>query len=79
MHTNHDLTGDRLMLLASILLKKKIVSHNRGLYNADLIDRYLSRYVDIIVCMSDFSKSVYLKSGILKEKCKTIYDGIDIN
>ena len=79
VHTNHYLTGDRLMIIASILLKKKIVSHNRGLYNADLIDRYLSRYVDKIVCMSDFSKSIYLESGISKEKCKTIYDGIDLN
>ena len=78
VHTNHYLTGDRSMLLASIFLRKKIVSHNRGLYSPDLFDRYISKYIDRMVCMSDFSKSVYVKNGVSEAKCKTIYDGIDV-
>ena len=77
VHTNHYLTGDRPMLLAAILLRKKIVSHNRGLYGPDMIDRFLSKYIDQIVSMSDFCTSVYVKGGISESKCKTIYDGID--
>ncbi len=78
VHTNHYLTGDRPMLLAAIILRKKVISHNRGLYGPDLIDRFLSKYIDQIISMSDFSTSVYVKGGVEEAKCKTIYDGIDV-
>jgi glycosyltransferase involved in cell wall biosynthesis len=78
VHTNHYLTGDRMMLLAAIILRKKIISHNRGLYSPDLIDRFISKFIDQIISMSDFSSSVYIKCGVSASKCKTIYDGIDI-
>jgi glycosyltransferase involved in cell wall biosynthesis len=77
VHTNHFLTADRPMLLASILTRKRIVSHNRGLYSPDIIDVYISKYIDQIISMSDFSTSVYVKGGVLEAKCKTIYDGIN--
>jgi len=66
------------MLLAAIILKKKVISHNRGLYGPDIIDRFLSKYIDQIVSMSDFSTSVYVKGGIPETRSKTIYDGIDL-
>lgn len=78
IHTNHDISSDNTMVYASMLLKKKIVSHNRGLYIPRLVDIYLSKYIDEIICMSDFSKSVYVENGVSEKKCKTIYDGIDI-
>ena len=78
VHTNHYLTGDKPMLLAAIILKKKVISHNRGLYGPDIIDRFLSKYIDQIVSMSDFSTSVYVKGGIPETRSKTIYDGIDL-
>ena len=78
VHTNHDINGDHSMILAAIFLRKKIVSHNRGLYVPSLISAYFSKYIDKIVCMSDFSKSVYVNNGVSEEICKTIYDGIDI-
>ncbi len=77
VHTNHYLAGDRSMLIAAIILRKKVVSHNRGLYKPDVVDRFISKYVDQIVNMSNFSKSVYVENGVGEEKCKTIYDGID--
>ena len=77
VHANHYLTGDRSMILAAIILRRKVVSHNRGYYSPELVDKYLSKFIDQILCMSDFSKSVYTKSGIEESKCKTIYDGID--
>lgn len=58
VHTNHYLTGDRMMLLAAIILRKKIVSHNRGLYSPDFIDRFISKFIDQIISMSDFSTSI---------------------
>jgi glycosyltransferase involved in cell wall biosynthesis len=67
-----------MMLLAAIILRKKIISHNRGLYSPDLIDRFISKFIDQIISMSDFSSSVYIKCGVSASKCKTIYDGIDI-
>lgn len=78
VHTNHYLTGDRIMLLAAIILRKKVISHNRGLYSPDLIDRFISKFIDQIISMSDFSTSVYVKGGVSESKCKTIYDGIDL-
>lgn len=78
IHANHYLTGDRAILLASIITRKKIISHNRGLYAPDPIDKIISNHINQIICMSDFSKSVYTDKGVSKEKCKTIYDGIDI-
>jgi glycosyltransferase involved in cell wall biosynthesis len=77
VHANHHLSGDRSMLLAAIILRRKVVSHNRGLYSPDLIDVYISKFIDQIVSMSDFSTSVYVKGGVLEARCKTIYDGID--
>lgn len=79
VHTNHYLTGDRPMLLAALILGKKVISHNRGLYSPDVIDRFLSKFIGQIISMSDFSTSVYTKSGIAESKCRTIYDGIEIH
>lgn len=78
VHTNHYLTGDRPMLIAAILTRRKVISHNRGLYEPDFIDRFLSKFIDQIVSMSDFSTSVYVKGGVQEAKCITIYDGIDL-
>lgn len=77
VHTNHDITSDHPMILAGLLTKKKIICHNRGLYIPMDIDVYLSKRVEKIICMSDFSKSVYVNNGVNGNKCKTIYDGID--
>ncbi|MCP5064118.1 MAG: glycosyltransferase family 4 protein [Ignavibacteriae bacterium] len=80
VHTNHHLTGyDRTMILASIFMRKPVISHNRGLYKPDQVDQYISKYVDKMICMSDFSKSVYTDNGIPNEKCQTIYDGIEVD
>ena len=78
VHTNHHLTGDRLMLIAAILKKKVTISHNRGLYPPDIIDKIVTKKIDEIICMSDFSKSVYTNNNISDKVCKTIYDGIEI-
>ncbi|MBK7105260.1 MAG: glycosyltransferase [Ignavibacteriae bacterium] len=77
VHANHYLTGDRSVLVASLLTKVKTISHNRGLYPPDPIDRIIAKKLDCIINMSDFSKSVYTKNGVSEEKCITIYDGID--
>lgn len=78
VHANHYLTGDRSVLIASKLLGIKTISHNRGLYPPDPIDKIIANKLDCIINMSDFSKSVYTNNGVLEEKCITIYDGIDI-
>lgn len=77
VHANHYITPDRVVFLASFITGRKIISHNRGYYAPDLIDVKISKYIDQIICMSDYSKSVYTNNGISEKKCKTIYDGID--
>ncbi|MCB9207176.1 MAG: glycosyltransferase family 4 protein [Ignavibacteriales bacterium] len=79
IHANHNINGDRAVILASIILRKKIVSHYRGLYTAVSIDKYLYPHIDQIICISNFAKQDYIKSGIPEKKCKIIYDGVDLN
>ncbi|MFZ1289745.1 MAG: glycosyltransferase family 4 protein [Melioribacteraceae bacterium] len=78
IHANHNINGDRAVILASIFLRKKIVSHYRGLYNSIFIDKFIYPFIDKIICISEFSKTEYISYGIPEKKCKTIYDGVDL-
>ena len=77
IHTNQDITSDRQMVLSAILMRKKLVCHNRGSHVPKKFTTFISKYMDKIICMSDFSKSIYIKNGVPNDKCVTIYDGID--
>lgn len=79
IHANHDISSDHPMIFAGLILGRKVICHNRGLYTPMATDIKLSNYVEKIICMSDFSKSVYVKSGVNENKCVTIYDGINVN
>lgn len=79
VHGNHYLRGDRYALIAALLKRKVVVSHNRGLYPPDIIDRLVAKKIDAMICMSNFSKNVYTDNGISDKNCKTIYDGIEID
>ena len=77
LHLNHNLNGDRAGIIAGILTKKKIISHHRGLYKPVLIDIMLSKYIDKIICISDYVKTEYVQNGIDGKKCLTVYNGVD--
>jgi glycosyltransferase involved in cell wall biosynthesis len=78
IHANHNLNGDRSVIIAAMILRKKIVSHYRGLYSPFFIDKFIHPYIDQIICISQFAKNEYVHYGILESKCKVIYDGIDV-
>lgn len=77
IHLNHNLNGDRAGIIAGILTRIKIISHYRGLYKPIPIDIYLSKYINTIICISNFTKEEYVNNGIDENKCITIYNGVD--
>ncbi len=78
LHLNHNLNGDRPGIVAGILTRKKIISHNRGLHKPIQVDLLLSKFVSKIICISNYVKKEYVSNGIASEKCITIYNGVDI-
>lgn len=79
VHTNHNLNSDRSMIIAAILLRRKVISHNRGLYSPIPFDSIVSKGINKIINMSNYSKNVYTSNGIPSEVCITVYDGVDID
>ena len=39
----------------------------------------MSNFIEKIICISEYSKQEYVKSGVAANKCITIYNGVDIN
>jgi len=77
IHLNHNLNGDRAGIIAGILTRIKIISHYRGLYKPIPIDLFLAKFIDKIICISDFTKDEYISTGIDENKCITIHNGVD--
>lgn len=77
LHTNFNLSASRGAVIAGILSRIPIIVHNRGLSNLLKIDIFISRFVEKIICISDFVKREYTEKGIQEKKCIVISNGVD--
>ena len=79
LHTNHGINFDRSAIIAGILTRRKIFAHYRGLSKLGKLDVKLTRFVEKIICISNFTKQEYINCGVASHKCVTIYNGVDLN
>lgn len=79
LHLNHGIKSDIAALMAGLITRKKIIVHYRGLVSLNKLDVYLSKYIQKIICISEFTKQSYVSSGIPPEKCIVVYNGVDTN
>jgi len=78
VHLNNSASMGWEWLLASKLLGKKCITHERGFMKFSRVAIQRSRYFDKIICISDAVRKSLHMNG-LKENVVTIYNGIDLN
>lgn len=78
IHLNHGINYDRPALIAGILTRRSVISHYRGLSKLSNPDVFLTKFVEKIICISEYARLEYLQCGVLPSKCIKVYNGIDL-
>ncbi|MFQ5853492.1 MAG: glycosyltransferase family 4 protein, partial [Candidatus Binatia bacterium] len=79
IHLNNHLGFDLDGIIAAKLCGIACVVHQRGFGRVSRLTRFLSRYVEVLICISGAVRRHYALEGILPKRVVRIYDGIDIS
>lgn len=66
------------LIVAAIILKKKIICHLRDTIELTRIEKKILNYIDLFVSLSEAAKNHYIRQGIKEDKIRVIYDSIDV-
>jgi glycosyltransferase involved in cell wall biosynthesis len=77
VHLNNGLGLDIEGIVAAKWSGVPCVVHERGIGRISRISKWLARYVDAVICVSNAVHRNLLNQGVEPKKYKTIYDGID--
>ena len=78
IHLNNSLNSNHEWMLAAMISRIKIVSHERGINeNLSKTSKVFGRSLDKLICMSEIIRTPLLKQSLIKTKTVIIYDGID--
>jgi len=78
VHLNNGLGLDLEGIIAAKLSGIKCVVHERGIRRLSRISKWLAKYVDAVICVSNAVHRNLVDQGVTPKKYKTIYDGIDL-
>ena len=79
VHLNNGLGLDLEGIIAAKLSGVPCVIHERGIGKISRISKWLARYVDAVICVSNAVHRNLLDQGVQPKKYRTIYDGIDLD
>lgn len=77
VHLNNSIKSNRAGALAGIILGKKVIVHDRMGFDLDIIDKFLLRFVNKIITISNEVKKTYQNEYYLENKISVIHNGID--
>ncbi|MDJ0764949.1 MAG: glycosyltransferase [Myxococcota bacterium] len=79
VHANNFVWVNAPSLTAARLASIPAVSHQRGFYDLNPFQRYVSRRVDRFICVSQAVARHYVGQGLPERKVMAIYNGIDLD
>ncbi|MCP4248227.1 MAG: glycosyltransferase family 4 protein, partial [bacterium] len=77
IHANNELLVNRTAILASRMIRRPVVSHQRGWAGESRLTRLLGRWTDRVVAISDYVAGTLIEAGIDGSCVQRIYDGVD--
>ncbi len=77
IHANNELLVNRHAILAARMIRRPVVSHQRGWAGRSRLTRLLGRWTDRVVAISDYVAGTLIEAGIDGPKIQRIYDGVD--
>jgi glycosyltransferase involved in cell wall biosynthesis len=79
VYSNTGLANDRAVILASVILRKKMFCHLRNLSKLGFIDRYLSQKISGAIFISRTVKNYYLSNNIFFQNQRVIHNALGSN
>jgi glycosyltransferase involved in cell wall biosynthesis len=79
VHLNNGLGLDIEGIVAAKLSGVPCVVQERGIGKVSIISKWLARYVDALICVSNAVHRNLLDQGVQPKKYRMIYDGIDLD
>ncbi|MCH7814022.1 MAG: glycosyltransferase family 4 protein, partial [Planctomycetes bacterium] len=77
IHANNELLVNRTAILAARMIRRPVVSHQRGWAGRSRLTRLLGRWTDRVVAISDYVTGTLIEAGLDGLKIQRIYDGVD--
>ncbi|MCP9456350.1 MAG: glycosyltransferase family 4 protein [Nitrospira sp.] len=77
VHLNNGMFTEPELLLAAKLLGVKTVVHQRGIGPLPRSVKWLTYFVDHVICVSDAARMNLIEHRVPSAKCTTIHNGID--
>lgn len=80
VHLNNDISRHTGSIIGGVFARKPILCTMRGAIGSyvSLVSKFISRYVDVFISVSEFVKIRDVYHELNYRKCLVIYDGIDI-
>jgi len=77
IHVNNALEQGCEAIMAAKLCRIPCIVHQRGIGKVNRLARFLSKYVDVLICISEAVRQRYLTERVSPKRVVRIYDGID--
>ena len=78
VHANNSITANLAAIVAAARAGVPVVSHQRGYFRPTAFQRFATRSVDRILCISHSVAGHYLAQGFPRDRIATVYDGVDV-
>ncbi len=78
VHLNDRIGYNKYGIIAAKLARVPCICHERKIAQYTGIDLFLSRYVDVLICISNAVYKNCISSGVRSKKIVVIYNGVDL-